>query len=342
MPSTPPRPQMEALCQDLGTGILLTQGAGGNASWKEEGALWIKASGKWLSDAARENIFVRLDLARARQLIAAGSSDFASAAASGTGLRPSIETSLHALMPFRIVLHLHPVEVIAWAVRRQARDLLDQRLSGLAWAWIDYFKPGRELAEAVAAEIASRATPPAILVLGKHGLVLGADDVEGIQTLLAEVLARLRQPPRAPAAFEATRLAQWQSRFPGLPYQPAAHPRAHAIALDGEALALARGEWVLMPDHAVFLGAQALVLAPEADALEVLKRWDSPPACLVVAGVGVLCRTGLDRNAQALLDCFAEVALRLPSAQAAEPLAAAEIAELLGWEAETYRRSLSR
>ena len=38
-------------CAHIGADPLLVQGAGGNVSWKEDGTLWIKASGKWLAGA---------------------------------------------------------------------------------------------------------------------------------------------------------------------------------------------------------------------------------------------------------------------------------------------------
>ena len=53
--------EFEALRQlsaRIGADPLLVQGAGGNTSVKEGGVLWIKASGKWLSGAARGHMFV--------------------------------------------------------------------------------------------------------------------------------------------------------------------------------------------------------------------------------------------------------------------------------------------
>ena len=38
------------------------QGAGGNISWKDDKELWVKASGKWIADAKKEEIFVKVDL----------------------------------------------------------------------------------------------------------------------------------------------------------------------------------------------------------------------------------------------------------------------------------------
>ena len=54
-------------CERIGSNPLLVQGAGGNISWKEGDVLWIKASGMWLIDAIKENIFVSVSLKNIQQ-----------------------------------------------------------------------------------------------------------------------------------------------------------------------------------------------------------------------------------------------------------------------------------
>ncbi len=55
------------LSADLGRNPLLVQGAGGNTSIKEDGLLWVKASGTWLSEATEKKTMVAVDLARLQQ-----------------------------------------------------------------------------------------------------------------------------------------------------------------------------------------------------------------------------------------------------------------------------------
>ena len=45
----------------LGNNLDWIQGAGGNTSVKDNGILWVKASGYWLSDAQKNNIFTPLN-----------------------------------------------------------------------------------------------------------------------------------------------------------------------------------------------------------------------------------------------------------------------------------------
>lgn len=56
------RPLLE-LTQRIGSDPLLTQASTGNISAKLDGVLWIKASGKWMADAMRDDILIPLDLA---------------------------------------------------------------------------------------------------------------------------------------------------------------------------------------------------------------------------------------------------------------------------------------
>ena len=60
----------------IGSDRNLTQGPGGNISLKEDGRIWIKASGTHLKDALLKPIFVGLDLVEARQNISNGDEIF--------------------------------------------------------------------------------------------------------------------------------------------------------------------------------------------------------------------------------------------------------------------------
>ena len=83
---------------------------------------------------------------------------------------------------------------MAWAVRTDARDQLDKRLDGLAWRRLDYFHPRLPLARAASDVIAQ--TTIDVLILGNHGLVVGAADCDAAEALIHEVEKRLSLTPR--------------------------------------------------------------------------------------------------------------------------------------------------
>ena len=129
-------PALKKLSARVGSDPLLVQAAGGNTSLKQKGVMWIKASGTWLRDAGTLDIFVPVQheallAALARNDPACEScTDFVMADLNATGLRPSIETTVHALMPQRVVVHVHCVNTIAWAIRSDAEQRLAEKLKG--------------------------------------------------------------------------------------------------------------------------------------------------------------------------------------------------------------------
>src|SRR6266478_682778 len=121
----------------VGGDPLLVQASNGNTSIKLNGILWIKASGKWLAHAMQEEMFVPLELAEVKQSIQ-NETEIASPYTPNDELRPSIETAMHAVLPHRVVLHVHSINAITCAIRLDGPDLLTERLAGLQWQWIPY------------------------------------------------------------------------------------------------------------------------------------------------------------------------------------------------------------
>ncbi len=83
--------------------------------------------------------------------------------------RPSIETLLHAFLPFKHVDHTHPDAIISLCCTEGGRALA-QEIYGKRFVWIPYIRPGFSLSKKIAEAV--RENPDAELVLmEKHGLV---------------------------------------------------------------------------------------------------------------------------------------------------------------------------
>jgi rhamnose utilization protein RhaD (predicted bifunctional aldolase and dehydrogenase) len=321
----------------VGRDIALVQGGGGNTSIKLEARLWVKASGRWLAHAHDEPMFVPVDLDTVRARIAAGDADPVGPALcrdiDSGGLKPSIETTLHALLPHRVVLHVHSVDAIAWLVRPDARERLAERLGAFRWVFVPYARPGIALTRVVAEALARQ--PADVLLLGNHGLVVAGESEAAAEARLHAVVAALALPTRAAPVAAPSLLVPAELRTP---YRLPADTACHGLATDPLSCRLAAGG-APYPDHVVFLGGglPLIEVTPEATLLEQIERHAGAPA-LLVAGAGVLVHASLDAGGQAMLRCLADVLARVPPETPLLYLDAAEVDALSHWDAELYRR----
>lgn len=191
MPQTnqPELTRLRELSARIGNDPLLTQASTGNSSIKLDDVLWIKASGKWMADAIREDILIPLDLANVRERVKQNVDP------ADRYYGASIETAMHAVLPHRVALHVHCVNTIAWAVRQDALLHLPRKMEGLRWQWIPYVPSGLPLAQEIE-KVLSAFPHTDVLILGNHGLVLGGDDCDAVEDLLFEVQRRLAISPR--------------------------------------------------------------------------------------------------------------------------------------------------
>jgi len=322
--------QVRELTARVGSDRSLTQASTGNSSAKLDGDLWIKRSGSWMSAALREDIFIRLKLDDVGDCLRRNldpSDLFAGA---------SLETAMHAVMPHRIVLHVHSVNAIAWAIRPDAFSKIRPRLAGLRWQWIPYLPSGLPLA--IGIERASKSHPDTdLFVLGNHGLVVGGRDVRSVHALLCDVLWRLAISPRvSPSADHATlaRLAAdsvW--RLPD-------DQEIHSLATDAISQKMvARG--ILYPCQAIFSGPEGLGTFHAIDKADAHQYRDSQRPFLFVNGCGVLVNQHAGAAAVAMLAGLAQVARRLALSTPVRYMTDLEVSSLSPEVANRYRKLAS-
>lgn len=324
-------------CAAIGTDPLLVQGAGGNVSWKDDDTLWIKASGTWLAEAADEDIFVPVDLPHLRAALDDGDFDAAPKLRGESPRRPSIETSLHGLMRHRVVIHLHALEALAHLVRDDCEAAL-QSLLGAAFSWVvvDYHKPGAALSAAVSAALAQNPAA-AIVFLKNHGVVIGGADVAEVQRILDALTRALQIRPAGPATPPHP-----GEMAPAGAYVPVPDPDLHRLACDADLFSRVRSDWVLYPDHVVFLGARPCTYDSRAQ-FEAASAGPGARSDLVfIQGEGVFVRPVFNLAQFAQLRCYYDVLVRQEPAAKLRSLSDAQIAELLDWDAEQYRMRMAK
>jgi rhamnose utilization protein RhaD (predicted bifunctional aldolase and dehydrogenase) len=293
---------LRKLSAALGADPLRTQGAGGNTSIKRDGVMWIKASGTWLADALAHDIMTPVHLAPLRQAIADGdpraaaATDFVDSGASPSGLRPSIETGAHAVIPSPIVVHIHCVHTIALAVRRDGESLVRERLrplAGVALAWVPYWKPGLPLAHAIAERLTKDTN---VFVLANHGLVVAGETVAEVADRITRVCEALSAAARPAPQADFEKLA---SIVEDADYRLPQDPAVHAVALDPKRLAIARGG-SLYPDHVVFLGPGLIEASVAGGRLRAPSEGGRPPLMMALRGLGVVLHRSTSKNAEAM------------------------------------------
>jgi rhamnose utilization protein RhaD (predicted bifunctional aldolase and dehydrogenase) len=319
----------------LGRDPLLVQAGSGNTSVKIDGVLWIKASGKWLAHAARDEFLVPVDLIEMKSCIQRKTDCVAKyTSPSGHRLVPSIETAMHAVVPRPATIHVHSVNTIAWAVREDGPVHLADRLAGLRWQWIPYVGSGLPLAREVEKTF-SHSPETEILILGNHGLVVCGEDARAAVELLFQVEKRLAvEPRRVPEPDRAllqriVRGSEWC--LPDL-------EAVHALSTDAiSRTILVKG--VLYPCQAIFLGPRTPVLPSSLPVSEATERYEccngARPRFFVVEGSGVIVNESMTCAEREMLLGLAEVVRRIDVGANIRYLTQGELTSVLS--AETYR-----
>ena len=138
------------ITEKIGSDINLVQGPGGNISFKRDGFMYIKASGEKMSDAKNKNIFVKTDHNIFLTSLDKNEPDpIKNSWEKSSLMRPSIETTMHALMPHKYVLHVHCVNTLSWVVQKNYKKKINTFLKGFNWKSVPYKKPGIDLSNEI-------------------------------------------------------------------------------------------------------------------------------------------------------------------------------------------------
>jgi NAD(P)-dependent dehydrogenase (short-subunit alcohol dehydrogenase family)/rhamnose utilization protein RhaD (predicted bifunctional aldolase and dehydrogenase) len=199
---------------------------GGNTSFKDNETIWIKASGQSLADLTEEGL-VALNRKMLHAISTVTYSEdpavreeqvkedmFRSIVDKAKDKRPSVESSLHEVIQYKFVVHLHPTIINGILCSRSARSLT-QKLFGESALFIPYTDPGYILFKKLESEIVTYRTKfshdPRIIFLENHGSFVGADTTEEIKNIYQDIIDKIKQ--QVPPLAEIT----------PLPYNPLLH-----------------------------------------------------------------------------------------------------------------------
>ena len=309
-----------AFSAKIGMNPLQVQGPGGNTSFKSDGQMWIKASGTELAHAEDQDIFVLVDqLAAAAELNGSGDGSCQAAIVEPRQkLRPSIETTFHAIINWPVVVHTHSIVTLAHATSTPGKAALKDKLADLPFICVPYCKPGLDLS----IEIQNRLEPDTqVIILENHGLIVAGNTVEAAANLQQEVERRLALTPKSMRGVRPSKPPpegyEWASNGAQLGQNEILYQQVTA------------GSYY--PDHVVFLGCGI----PDMSA-------NSSATAALILGEGLLVSSQATRSQRAMVQCLIDFFAAKPNQWVPEPIGDDAERALLNWDAEKYRQALAK
>ncbi|QIA07643.1 SDR family NAD(P)-dependent oxidoreductase [Draconibacterium halophilum] len=199
---------------------------GGNTSYKNDENIWVKASGFALATITEDG-FAKLDrkklglisektysadsFERERQI-----KDDLMEATITKDRRPSVEISMHDVIDFAYVVHLHPTKVNGLMCGNQVEKYLDE-LFGDQVVYIPYIDPGYVLFKGVEKQLdkfkAKNGKTAQIIFLQNHGIFVAADSIDEIETIYSDVFAKLNGALKEELSEEALPIREDVAEF---------------------------------------------------------------------------------------------------------------------------------
>ena len=324
------------ISQKLGSNSSLVQAAGGNTSMKSSKSMLIKASGTWLINSNKEEVFVEVNLDSIKNKIDLEIDDnFSKDIISKNDLRPSIETSFHALIDFKYVLHVHSTSTIANAISLNSEIRLKEMIKE-DFNYIPYARPGFPLTTMIKKKFNSKNQ---IFILENHGLIVAGNELQQTHDLLLDVHQKLDIIRNN--HFDAT--IQNSESF--IENYSLKNDKKYNLFKTVDKKIFSAFSKSFYPDHVIFLGPGIPTFEYVDDVNNFLSNLKSkninPPPYFILKEIGLYEISSVIPAAREMMDCFLEVLLRINFQDELKNLSQPQENELLNWDAEIYRQSIS-
>jgi NAD(P)-dependent dehydrogenase (short-subunit alcohol dehydrogenase family)/rhamnose utilization protein RhaD (predicted bifunctional aldolase and dehydrogenase) len=352
---------------------------GGNTSFKNDETIWIKASGQSLAGLNEEGL-VTLSRLKLHTISSGTYSDdpvireeqvkedmFRSILDPGKNKRPSVETSLHEIIQYKFIVHLHPTLINGILCSRNAKSLT-QKLFGESVLFMPYTDPGYTLFKKLESEIISYrgkfSHDPQIIFLENHGSFISADTTEEIKKIYNDIIQKIKE--QIPPISDIT----------PLPYNPLLHKVLPTlrILLSGEQPGIIRFRnnsliakfyqnqqefhkisLPLTPDIIVYCKTRYLYIEQSSTAEKILDsfRYQLPhfiseygylPKVLIIKDMGVFAIAETYSSAEECLDVYEDlikISYYASLSGGIKFLIPEQVTFIDQWEVENYRRKVS-
>jgi rhamnose utilization protein RhaD (predicted bifunctional aldolase and dehydrogenase)/NAD(P)-dependent dehydrogenase (short-subunit alcohol dehydrogenase family) len=348
---------------------------GGNTSYKNSEKIWVKASGFSLATITEEG-FAILDRKKLNLLSEKVYSnnpeereeqvknDLAAATLT-KGKRPSVETSMHNVIEYPFVVHLHPTAVNALMCAQDAEASL-KRLFGDKMLFVEYTDPGyllfKKVYERIKSYRASFGEEPKVIWLQNHGIFVASNTIEEIKAMYTDILNQLERAVVNP--LPSGEIAPSQNVVEILPALRMMLSKKELKTLRVRNNALIahythtenQQDLVkpFIPDAIVYCKSNYLFLQQESTDLilsEAIKeiasfteKFGYQPKVLLIKGIGLVAAGDNAKQCDIILDVFEDamkIAWLTNSFGGPHPMTQEQIIFIDNWEVENYRRSVA-
>jgi len=368
--------QLIEISQFYGRDSRFVIAGGGNTSYKNAEKLWVKASGSSLATIFEDGFAVmdraKLNLmsdktysSNAAEREEEVKNDLAVATLS-KGKRPSVETSMHNVIDFAFVVHLHPTTVNGLMCANNAEGDL-KKLFGAKTLYIEYTDPGyvlfKKVEDAIKAFRAENGAEPSVIWLQNHGIFVAANSIEEVKVLYTKIFDTLEKAITIPVPTDERATCSCTKQIlPGVRMM---------LSTDGLKTLKVRKSGLIKffydneenqakiakpftPDAIVYCKSNYIFLndkEPESVLAEAAKqipaftaKFGYQPKIFLIKGIGLVAAGDNAAQCDTLLDVFEDamkIAYLSESFGGSHPMTQGQIDFIDNWEVENYRRSVA-
>lgn len=349
---------------------------GGNTSYKNKEKIWVKASGASLATITEDG-FAVLDRAKLSSMSDKEYSkdsfererqvkDDLAMATITKSKRPSVETSMHNVIDYPFVVHLHPTIVngLLCGVNYESelKSIFDEKA-----LFIEYTDPGYVLFKKVNDKLEEYRLKfkeeAQVIWLQNHGIFVAADTIEEIKSIYTDILDRIEAtvkeplpagridvPPIVVDVLPAIRmmlsdegLKTLKARNNDLIHyysESVDHQKDIAKPFTPDAIVYCKSNYIFLNGN----DADEILRESQQLISEFVNKHNYHPKVLLIKGIGLIAVGDNAKQCDIILDVFEDamkIAFLSKSFGGPNPMTDEQINFIDTWEVENYRRSVA-
>lgn len=369
--------QLIEISQYYGKNPEMVIAGGGNTSYKTNDHIWVKASGHALA-TIDANGFAMLDRELLQEISEKNYSseplereqqikEDLSKANLTPNKRPSVETSLHEIINYSYVVHLHPTLVNGAMCSKNAEKTIHELFSDEV-IYVEYIDPGytlfKEVEKRIEIFVDKKGHNPKVIFLQNHGVFVGADSINEIKMIYEDMMARFNNKVNEspdltslPLNLEITNIV------PAIRMMLSESDQVKTVITTNNKLVqqfiksetdYSKINKPFTPDIIVYCksnyiyinkkGADAIIEDAQKKITEFRQQYGYPPKVILIKDIGLIAIGDHHKQAQTITDVFTDmmkISVLSESFGGQNFMTEKQIEFIDNWEVENYRRKVA-